>query len=296
MDLDSFLVSLYVLIDEWWQRNRSSRPPKPGRPAVLSTSEVLTLAVLAQWPRLRSERDFWRFAHSHLRPYFPALVSQSQLNRRIRALEPELRALQSGLAGTLCECSEAYRVMDTTLVPAIVRARARRGGLFAAQASFGRCRSKTEWVYGFKVALVVSPEGVVTAFFLAPAACDERPIGEALIAEDRHASYLADKGFSSLAWERRWLECYGALVAATPKENSRRAWSEDDRRWAAGKRQVIEGVIGQLKDLFGLERHRAKTLGGLLARLAAKIAAYTCGQRLNALFGRPLRHLADLLV
>jgi hypothetical protein len=100
-----------------------------------------------------------------------------------------LRALQSELAGTLAEPSEAYRVMDTTLVPAIVRARACRGGLFAGQASFGRCRSKTEWVYGFKVALVVSPEGVVTAFFLAPATCDERPIGEALIAEDRHPSY-----------------------------------------------------------------------------------------------------------
>jgi hypothetical protein len=33
-----------------------------------------------------------------------------------------------------------------------------------------------------------------------------------------------------------------------------------------------------------------------LTRLAAKIAAYTCGQRLNVQLGRPLRHLADLLV
>jgi hypothetical protein len=33
-----------------------------------------------------------------------------------------------------------------------------------------------------------------------------------------------------------------------------------------------------------------------LARLSAKVAAYTCGQRLNALLGRPLRWLADLLV
>jgi hypothetical protein len=76
--------------------------------------------------------------------HFPYLVSQSQLNRRIRALEPELRALQGELAATLSEPSEAYRVMDTTLIPAIVRARARRGGLFVGQASFGRCRSKSE--------------------------------------------------------------------------------------------------------------------------------------------------------
>ena len=92
------------------------------------------------------------------------------------------------------------------------------------------------------------------------------------------------------------MERYGALVAATPKNDSRRAWPKADRRWASGKRQIIEGVIGQLKDFFALERHRAKTLGGLLARLAAKIAAYTCGQRINDTLGRPLRHLANLLI
>jgi hypothetical protein len=51
-------------------------------------------------------------------------------------------------------------------------------------------------------------------------------------------------------------------------------------------------VIWQLKEHFGLERHRAKTLNGLLTRLAAKVAAYTCGQPLNTQLGRPLRHFA----
>ena len=296
MDLDSFLVSLYVLVDDWRKLYRSCRRPRIGRPALLTDSEVITLAILAQWPRFRSERDFWRFASSHLRSYFPKLCSQSQFNRRIRALEPEMRALQLAFARELAEPSAVYRVVDTTLVPAMVRVRASRKGLFCGQATFGRSASKTEWVYGFKVALVVDPEGVVSAFGLAPAASDERPIGEALIASDRYGAYLADKGFTGVEWERRWMEVYGALVAATPKNDSRRAWSKADRRWASGKRQIIEGVIGQLKDFFGLERHRAKTLGGLLTRLAAKVAAYTCAQQINYSLGRPLRHLADLLV
>jgi hypothetical protein len=97
-------------------------------------------------------------------------------------------------------------------------------------------------------------------------------------------------------WERRWLQEYGALVAATPYDDSRRAWPKADRRWASGKRQIIEGVIGQLKDFFSLERHRAKTLGGLLVRLAAKVAAYTCAQRINDTLGRSPRRLADLLI
>src|SRR5215212_4218416 len=57
------------------RRQRPADRPMPGgrRPALLSTSEVLTLAILAQVPRFRSERAFWRFAHFHLRRYFPNL-------------------------------------------------------------------------------------------------------------------------------------------------------------------------------------------------------------------------------
>jgi hypothetical protein len=152
MDLDSLLVSLYILVDDWWQERHPQTVRRPGRPPLLTESEVLSLALLAQWPRWCSERDFWRFANAHLRGYFPNLLSQSQLNRRIRTLEPELRTLQSDLASTLVDGSEVYRVLDTTLIPAIVRVRACRRDLFAGQATFGRNVSKTEWIYGFKVA------------------------------------------------------------------------------------------------------------------------------------------------
>lgn len=296
MDLDSFLISLYVLTEDWWKATHSPETPQSGRPSRISEAEILTLAILAQWSRFRSERDFWRFASAHLREYFPTFPSQSQFNRRVRALEGEMRSLQSHLATELADGSAVYHILDTTLIPAVVRVRACRKGLFAGQATFGRCASKTEWVYGFKVALSITPSGVITAFALAEASADERPIGDFLIREDGHGAYLADKGFSSLDWERYWLREHGALVAATPKDNSRRAWPEAARLWASGKRQIIEGVINQLKDQFFLERHRAKTLGGLLARLSAKIVAYTCGQHFNFQLGRPLRHLADLLV
>jgi hypothetical protein len=92
------------------------------------------------------------------------------------------------------------------------------------------------------------------------------------------------------------MRSYGAVVAATPITTTRRAWPEAACRWAAGHRQIIAQVIAHLKDLFALERHRAKTLDGLLARLGAKVVAFTAGEWLNAHLGRPLRHLADLLV
>jgi hypothetical protein len=294
VDRDSFLTELYVTIDDGWQARWPVRRARAGRPPRLSASEVLTLAVVAQWPRWRSERDFWRYAQAHRRPLFPHLSSQSQFNRRVRRLEPELRPRQRQLAERLA--SGLYRVLDTSLTPALHRVRAYRQGLFAGQATFGWCRSKTSWVYGFKVAVVVTPTGVITTFGLAPAACDERPIGEALIAQDRFGTYLADKGFASAAWEQHWRGAYGAQVLATPQRHFAHAWSDAGYRWAASKRQVLEHVFEQLKDFFALERHRAKTLAGLLARLAAKIAAFTAAEWLNARHDRPLRHFADLLV
>ena len=50
-------------------------PRKLGRTPWLLHSEVLTLAILAQWPRFRSERDFHRFADVHIRGCFPDLLS-----------------------------------------------------------------------------------------------------------------------------------------------------------------------------------------------------------------------------
>jgi hypothetical protein len=59
------------------------------------------------------------------------LCTQVQLNRRIRALQSELRELQLAFAEDLAQPSAVYRVMDTTLVPAMVRAF--RKGLFCGQ-------------------------------------------------------------------------------------------------------------------------------------------------------------------
>jgi hypothetical protein len=229
---------------------REERGPYTGDPRPMASLQKLTrlLAFCLPW---------------HLRKYFPNLLSQSQLNRRVRALEPEMRALQRYLAEALIQPSAVYHIVDTTLIPVMVRVRACRKGLFAGQATFGRCRSKTEWVYGFKVALggpLGEPGGRDLRLWIGRGRRrGAAEIGDFLVAQDRHDAYLlADKGFSSVAWEQHWLQSYGALVAATPKDNSKRAWPEADRRWASGKRQLIEGVIDQLKDLFALERHRAK--------------------------------------
>ena len=88
--------------------------------------------------------------------------------------------------------------------------------------------------------------------------------------------YIADKGFQGIDNHRRWLDRYGAQLIHPPKRNSRRPWSKRLRRWIAGIRQIVETVYDKLFNAFGLWQERPHEIGGLRARLAARVALHNC--------------------
>jgi hypothetical protein len=83
LDVDTFLTALYVIVDDFCQSHRPQQR-RPGPEASLSEGEVITLSVFARWSRFASERDFYRYAESHLRGAFPTLPDRSQFNRLVR--------------------------------------------------------------------------------------------------------------------------------------------------------------------------------------------------------------------
>ena len=96
LSLDTFLTALYTIVDDLYQGHFAPhKPRRPGQRPQLSDSEVLTLALCAQWHGT-SERAFFRYAAEHWRGYFPRLLSQSAGNRRCRDLAGVLTA-RSGL-------------------------------------------------------------------------------------------------------------------------------------------------------------------------------------------------------
>jgi hypothetical protein len=59
-------------------------------------------------------------------------------------------------------------------------------------------------------------------------------------------------------------------------------------------RQQVEVCFAALKRVFGMDGTLAKTLVGLVTRIAAKVAAYTYGLYVNRLFGRPQGRIKEL--
>src|SRR5205823_9974954 len=81
MDRDTFLTTLYVMIDDFCQSQGFQKKHRPGPQASLSCSEVVTLAVFGQWARFPSERAFYLYALRYLRAAFPSLPEREQFNR-----------------------------------------------------------------------------------------------------------------------------------------------------------------------------------------------------------------------
>ena len=72
-----------------------------------------------------------------------------------------------------------------------------------------------------------------------------------------------------------------ASASARPPRSPRRASA-----------YVIESVFANLKRQMRMEDHLAKTLPGLVQRIAQRLLALTLGMLLNTLIGRPPRALA----
>jgi hypothetical protein len=331
LDLDTFLVALYTIVDDVYQAQVAPQLPRsPGKRPALSDSEVLTLALCAQWLR-RSERAVVRYARHHWQAYFPRLLSQSAYNRRSRRLAGVLVHLGPLVAQALGAAASAYQVVDTVPVPLLRRCRGQHHRLFGDEAAIGRGGSDRDWYYGGKLLVAVTPTGVLTGFLLAPASTEDRwvadafwcwrappmaePWGPAALPPSHRRGgsyvgptgprwprqgvgaapagpYVADRGFRGAWWQAHWQQDYGACVL-TPERAAGPAGRV--RRWQQSRwRQMVETVNAQLTEVFGLPFPGARSAWGLLTRVAAKVAALNLGIWLNRLFGRPDLALATL--
>lgn len=194
IDLDTFLVAVYCVVDELYVAHAGPhKPVRPGRRPALSDSEVLTLQLLAQWQTAGSERVFLAYAARHWRAYFPRLLDQSAFNRRARDLHGVLARLGEwcrqdvgsvllALRGSAAEppTASAYEVLDGVAVPVLRRCRGRRHRCFAAEADLGRGGSDKAPYYGVKLLVGVDALGFVTGWVMGPASTEEHWLAEAL--------------------------------------------------------------------------------------------------------------------
>jgi hypothetical protein len=305
LDWNTFLTTLYVIADDFCKQSKAN-PLRPGPQASLESGEVVTLALLEQFWRFRSERDFYRYAQKELKGEFPNLPARSQFNRLVRHHWRMVVAFSQYLADQMQAQEVVFEVLDTVPIP--VRSIKRRGrGWLTGMANIG-WSTRLGWYNGFHGLISVNPIGIITGFAFAPASEKDQPMADTFLALRRYpytdlptaghftyAYYLADNGFQGLTNAHHWNCDYGAMLTAAPAHKHEDIWPTLWRNWLKSLRQIVETVFDKLENWFGLGRDRNHELAGFHVRFAAKAALHNFLIFLNLQLARPALAFADLI-
>lgn len=237
---------------------------------------------------LPNDRQFLALAAYRLGHLFPYLPKQPGYNKRLRKLAPEIGRAINYLALNSPGFCDGLRLLDSTPVPCGSSRETVRRSEFAGYAAYGYCRSHSRFFWGFRLYLLCSADGTPIAFELAPANASEREVAREMLERIPLAGHtvIADKGFAGAEFEG-WMADRGATFLRPDRKD------EEPRFGSLGRiRQWVESVFWTCKGQLGLERHGARTLPGLGARVALRLLALAAGLWHNAELGEPGRHFA----
>jgi Transposase DDE domain len=279
--LETLVVAAYVFAC-------SLRIPRPGPAGKVTDQELIALAVAQAATGLCSDRQFLGAVGRLLPGYFPQLPDQPQFNRRLRRLAPQITAVQLMVSELIAEGQ--VRLVDGTLIACANYPGCASHSHFAGHASYGYCPSKSEFVWGMRLVLISDPKGVPVGYDLVgPKTGQERDCALDLAAAHAGSVLFGDKGF----WGREYDASMELIdIELVTPERHRLGQRPRAELAKARIRLVIESVFANLKRQMRLTDHLAKTIGGLVQRIAQRLLALTLGIYLNCLLGRPPRALA----
>lgn len=246
------------------------------------------MALIGECRGLDKETEllsWWR--EREMRALFPHVPDRTRFNRRRRALAPAINRVRQIVLATLDLAEDNQRVIDSLPVPVmgfhLVPGGSREWAAYGAR--FGKCPTKKQTLYGYKLHCVMTLGEVIVDFILAGANEADSTVGAGMLRELRNRLVVGDKGYinAELAAE---LAAQGVELLTLPKRNAPEQISPAARRLINGVRQIVETVNGQLAEQLHIETNHAYGFEGLCARLYTKLTAHTLCLKINRLLGK----------
>ena len=206
MDREEFIITVYCLVCEPYQRIKSTCPVRRGGCApALTDEEVITMEICGEYLRLPTDKDLFAYFRTHYAHFFPRLTDRTLFVRQAANLWQVKAAIQQRLTQVSGQASDPVQIIDTLPLPVCGYTRSGRDRCFKPLADYGHCAAKQLDYYGFKLGLRIARCGMIIAFPLLPARPHDIRLLDDLV-EGFAGVIPADKGFIDA--------CRHALLAA----------------------------------------------------------------------------------
>ena len=164
-----------------------------------------------------------------------------------------------------------------------------RRSQLADACGYGYCAAHSRRFWGMRLHGLFAPDGTPRAVQLAPVDRPERDVALQLIprAINGGETIICDKGYAGKDFEHTGKQLGATIIRPARADEPRPG------PWLTPTRQRVESIFHTLKDLLALERHGARTLANLRARIATRLLTLTACIWLNHQLGHPTRALAN---
>jgi hypothetical protein len=272
MDLSTFIVSVFCLIDDRIKKERRIR--RCGPTPKLSDAEVLTIEVVGEFLGIDTDKGIYCYFRRHYGEWFPALkgVHRSTFCRQAANLWAVKEVLWKHLLPQMCFDPEVS-LIDSFPVPTCHFARAYRCRILAEESAFGYDEMNKQTFYGLRAHLRVCWPGVIVQTDLAPANVHDLRLAEELLREAQEEGWvLGDRNYWSPELTER-LEEEGLSLLAPYKSKKREGtrWPS----WLVRKRRRIETVLSQMAERYRAKRVWARDRWHLTSRWLRKVLSHT---------------------
>lgn len=284
-DLDTLLITVYCMADDLL-------PCKPDNARRRVTdAEVVTLCVAQAIMGIPEDPRFLARADRELRHLFPELPQQPGYWKRRRRLAATIERLVEVFAAECPGATDDLVLIDSTPVECGRSVETARRSELAPWCAYGYCASHSRFFWGMRLHAAFGPDGTPRAWALAPADVGEREMASALLEATLRGgeAVIGDKGYAGAAFEAEVAGLGATLLRPARRDEPGRG------PHLAPIRQRIESIFRTCKDLLTLERHGARTIGGLRARIASRMLALAAGVYVNWWLGRPTRSLVAFI-
>jgi hypothetical protein len=269
---DAFKV-LHNRFGEW-----RTRGPKP----LFSDSEVITVSLIADTFFGGDESKTLNFISQYHLDMFPALPHPGQFNHRRRALcmiTEQVRRVLLIRWGLLPQ-GDTYRLTDSAPIPVCTYTRAKLNRTISQDRHlyFGYTPARKAKLFGFRLHLGTSTDGVVDNWLLAPACMHDSQVTGLYEGEELPGlRVLADGAFNNPGYRAslRYKHGQDLQVWALPRKDTRTPWPTEFRQVVAKVRRRVETALSVLCTVFNIEQPKSRSLPGLVCRVATRMLAYT---------------------
>ncbi|MGH2986656.1 MAG: hypothetical protein ACRDLO_08220 [Solirubrobacterales bacterium] len=167
--------------------------PLPGPDGKITDAELIALAVAQAAMGESSDRKFLGMIGYRLWGWFPHLPDQSQYNRRLRRLVPQITAVQIAVAELVAEGE--IRLADGTLIGCANYPGCASRSDFAGAASYGYSPAHRRFIRGMRLVVVSDLKGVPVGYDLVgPKTGPERESVVELACGQAESILFCDKG------------------------------------------------------------------------------------------------------